>query len=218
MQIFGRKAKSLKSLLSEYASELRDCIQWFETFFLTYSNGICGNELEDIAKEVRNAESRCDTKRREIQKELAAGAFMPDFRSDIFKLIEAVDRVPNQAEDIVIYVSIACTPIPDILSNSFKEVIHRNVKCAKDLAEALDLLLIDLNSCLKIAKNTEVEETEIDSLERDLYRGIFHRPDNEATPGQKILLKEFVQGVCAISNRVEDASDLIELIAITRRA
>jgi predicted phosphate transport protein (TIGR00153 family) len=218
MLFFGNRAETLKGLFSAYVADLRDCIRSFEAFFVAYSKGACGDELEALSGEVRDAESRCDTKRREIQKQLAAGAFLPDFRSDIFDLIDRVDRVPNQMEDIVIYVSIACTPFPASLSSLFGEIIQRNIACVRDLADALDLLLIDLKASTERAKTVEVEETEIDTLERELYRGIFREKSDTTTPGQKLLLKEFVRGACAVSNRAEDAADRIELLAIKRRA
>ncbi len=218
MLFFGNRAETLKGLFSAYVADLRDCIRSFEAFFFAYSKGVQGDELEELASRVRDAESRCDTNRREIQKQLAAGAFLPDFRSDIFDLIDRVDRVPNQMEDIVVYVSIANTPFPTSLSSLFGEIIQRNIACVRNLADALDLLLIDLKASTERAKTVEVEETEIDTLERELYRGIYRENSETTAPGHKLLLKEFVRGVCAVSNRAEDASDRIELLAIKRRA
>lgn len=218
MLFFGNRAEALKSLFSAYVANFRDCIRSFESFFLVYLKGVYGDELEQRASRVRDAESRCDTNRREIQKRLATGAFLPDFRSDLFDLIDRVDRVPNQMEDIVVYVSIANTPFPMSLSSLFEEIIQRNIACVRDLADALDLLLIDLKASTDRAKTVEVEETEIDTLERQLYRGIFRENSDTTTPGKRLLLKEFVRGVCAVSNRAEDAADRIELLAIKRRA
>jgi len=190
----------------------------FEAFFFAYSKGAYGAELEDLASQVRAAESRCDNHRRAIQNHLAAGTFLPDFRSDIFDLVDCVDRVPNQMEDIVIYVTAAYTSFPDSLSGLFDEVVQRNISCVRNLADALDLLLIDLKASTERAKTVETGETEIDKLERDLYRGIFRDKGDSISLGRKLLLKEIVCGVCAVSNRAEDASDRIELLAIKNRA
>jgi predicted phosphate transport protein (TIGR00153 family) len=218
MLLFSNRAKTLKGLLSRYIADLRDSIRSFEAFFFAYSTGVCGDELEEFASQVRAAESRCDTRRRAIQNHLAAGTLLPDFRSDIFDLVDRVDRVPNQMEDIVIYVSTAYTSFPKSLSGLFDEIVQRNISCARNLADALDLLLIDLKASMERAKTVEVDETEIDTLERDIYRGIFREEGDTITPGRKLLLKEFVCGVCAVSNRAEDAADRIELLAIKNRA
>lgn len=218
MLFFGNRAEMLKGLFSAYVADLRDGIRSFEAFFLAYLKGVQADKLEALAGEVRDAESRCDTHRREIQKQLAAGAFLPDFRTDIFDLIDRVDRVPNQMEDIVVYVAAANSPFPTSLSDLFGEIIQRNIACVRDLADALDLLLIDLKASTDRAKTVEVEETEIDTLERELYRGIFSERSQTTAPGQRLLLKDFVRGVCAVSNRAEDAADRIELLAIKRRA
>ncbi len=218
MLLFGDKVKTLRGLLSRYIDDLRDSIRSFEAFFFAYSQGVCGDELEEFEYQVRAAESRCDNHRRAIQNHLVAGTFLPDFRSDIFDLVDCIDRVPNQMEDIVIYVSTAHTTFPNSLSGLFDEIVQRNISCVRNLADALDLLLIDLKASTKRAKTVEVDETEIDRLERDIYRGIFRYEGDTITLGRKLLLKEFVCGVCAVSNRAEDAADRIEHLAIKNRA
>ena len=218
MKLFGKKAGDLKVHFEEYVNEMRGCIKWFEDFFYAYSKGICGQDLEGLEREVRHAESKCDDKRREIQKLLTTGAFMPDFRSDIFKLIERADKVPNKAEDLVVFVSIACIPIPIEFTELFRELLDKTVDCAKDLADSFELVLVDLDKALEKAKQVEDIESEIDKLERRLYRNIFHHMDPDLTPGKKLLLKRFVEGIATISDKAEDASDHIELMAIKRKA
>lgn len=214
MFLFGNKVKTLRELLSKYVADLRNGIQLFETFFLAYSSGANGAELEELAGQVRAAESRCDSHRRAIQNHLAAGTFLPDFRSDIFNLVDCVDRVPNQMEEIVIYITSAYTSFPNSISGLFDEIVQRNISCVKSLADALDLLLFDLKASMERAKIVVTGETEIDQLERDIYRGIFRDEGDTITLGRKLLLKDFVCGVCAVSNRAEDASDRIALLAI----
>jgi len=218
VKIFGKRADALKDIFTEYVVNLRECIKWFEDFFFAYSKGICGEDLEGLEREVRHAESKCDDKRREIQKLLTTGAFMPDFRSDIFKLIERADSVPNKAEDIVVFVSIACIPIPPEFSDLFRELLDMTVRCSRDLADAVELVLEDLHAAMEKAKIVEDAESEIDKIERRLYKNIFHHMDPELTPGKKLLLKRFVEGVATISDKAEDASDHIELMAIKRKA
>lgn len=218
MFFFGNKLRTLKGLLSKYIADLRGSIRLFEAFFLAYSKGVSGAELEKFAGQVRASESRCDNHRRAIHSHLEAGTFLPDFRSDIFDLVDRVDRVLNQMEDIVIYVSTAYTTFPNSLSGLFDEIVQRNISCVRNLADALDLLLIDLKASTERAKAVEVDETEIDTLERDIYRGIFRDESDAITLGRKLLLKDFVCGVCAVSNRAEDAADRIALLAIKNRA
>lgn len=214
--LFGKKANSLKDEFKSYVEEFRKCMKGFEDFFYAWSQGICGEDLEDLERYVRHQESRCDTHRREIQKMLTTGAFMPDFRSDIFNLIENVDKVANKSEEIVVFVSIACFPIPEDIKEIFREILTLTVQCTKHLSEALDLLLDDLKAAMEEANLVEDVESEIDTLERRIFRSIFH--NQEIRPGDKMLLKHFIEGVCDISDKSENASDRIELMAIKRKA
>jgi predicted phosphate transport protein (TIGR00153 family) len=171
-------------------------------------------ELEALAAAVRESESCCDTLRRGIEYHLYTGALLPSLRGDIFNLLEKYDKVPNKAEDVANFLSLVAPEIPKELHGDFGEILGRTHKAAKSLSCAMTSLFKNLKQSIARAKEVELAESTIDKLERQLTRRIF-RLDMDM--GGKLLIYEFLKMCCAISDRAENASDRIEIIAVKIR-
>ncbi len=207
---------TLKQEIAKYCEEMIQCAKLFQDFFLAYTNGKCGDEMMDMVREVRHSEARCDICRREVHSVLYEHNYMPDLRSDIFDLIEKIDGVPNRMEAIVVYVSVACTPIQQDMKEDFEQMVRKTVTCVENLAESINHVLLDLKIASEKAKYVEDVESDVDKLERSLYQKIF--ANKEIDMGTKMLLRKFVEEVADVSDRAEDTSDIIELMMIKRRA
>lgn len=216
MKVFGKKASSVKEVLDNYVAEMKNCTSLFIQFFEKYLSGAIGEDLRGLERKVRHSESRCDDIRVEIQMLLTTGTFMPDFRSDIFSIVESIDRVPNKIEDIVVLTTIARTPLPAKYVDLFRQMITVTEECVVNLAEAVELILEDLKKATDRADIVEKDESRIDRLEHAFNDMVFQ--DETMDMGQKLLLKRMSEGIAAISDKAEDASDKIDLIAIKRRA
>ncbi len=215
MKMFGKKAETLKDVIERYVKEMRGTIKLFENFFMEYIREATQEKMLEIAREVRHSETRCDDVRREVQALLYTGAFMPDFRGDIFDLIERADRVPNKIEELAVFVSFAFVHLPKDLEREFETMVIKTILCANSLADAVELVMVDLDKAAQKAKYVEEVESEIDKIERHMMHVIFHH--NDIDQGTKILFKKFVEGISSISDKAEDASDRIELMAIKRK-
>lgn len=216
MKVFGKKANSVNDLLDKYVAEMRTCISASQDFFDKYLGGALGDDLKELERAVRHSESRCDDIRVEIQALLTTGTFMPDFRSDIFNVIDTLDRVPNKIEDIVVFITIARVSLPEKYQAIFKEMIDVTEECVINLAEAVELILKDLSKATEKAEIVGNDESRVDKLEHTFYDMVF--TDDSLDTGQKLLLKRFGEGISSISDRAEDAADRIDLIALKRKA
>lgn len=216
MKVFGKKPVSVKDLLDKYVAEMRNCSSSANEFFHLYMNGVIGDDLRELERNVRHSESRCDDIRVEIETVLMTGTFMPDFRSDIFSVIDTIDRVPNKIEDIVVFLTIARTPLPARYQALFKEMVSVTEECVSNLSDAVELILEDLEKATERTEIVDKDESRVDKIEHAFYDMIF--TDETLDMGQKLLLKRIGEGVAAISDKAEDAADRIDLIAIKRKA
>jgi predicted phosphate transport protein (TIGR00153 family) len=213
MEIFTKK-KHLNQALDSYCQELDMTIDALIECMDEFFAGKSLDDVEKIAKKVRKAESRCDSLRREIEQQLFAGALMPGARGDIFMLIEALDKVPNKAEDLANFVALVGPQIPDELHEDIREILSLTVKCTRALSESVIKLFKNLAKAGEQAQEVEIIETEIDKLERRLIRRIFQL---ELPYGHRMMLREMVTTMCAITDRAENASDRVEIIAVKRK-
>lgn len=216
MKVFGKKAISVKDMLDKYVAELRDCSSTSSEFFNLYLNGVVGEGLRELERKVRHSESRCDDIRFDIETMLTTGTFMPDFRSDIFNVIDTLDRVPNKIEDIVVFITISRSTLPEKYQPLFKEMVAVTEECVSNLSDAVELILVDLGKATEKTEIVDKDESRVDKIEHAYYDLVF--TDADLNMGEKLLLKRIGEGVAAISDKAEDAADKIDLIAIKRKA
>jgi predicted phosphate transport protein (TIGR00153 family) len=208
------KKKHLVKALEEYAEQANETIRLCLDIVNAMFENRGARTLEELAAAVRSSESRCDTLRRGIEYHLYTGALLPSLRGDIFNLLEQYDKVPNKAEDVANFLSLVEPEIPSELHNDFGEILGRTHKAAASLSRALTSLFKNLKDSIAAAKEVELAESTIDKLERQLTRRIFSL---EIDTGGKLLIYEFLKMCCAISDRAENASDRIEIIAVKIR-
>lgn len=213
MEIFTKK-KHLNEALDNYCLEVDATI---DALVDTMDEFFAGKDLDDVekvAKRVRKSESKCDSHRREIEQQLFSGALMPSARGDIFTLLEALDKVPNKAEDLANFVALVGPEVPEELHADIREILKLTVTCTRALTAAISTLFKNLKQASEQAQEVENIETEIDKLERRLIRRIFQM---EIPYGHRMMLRELVTTMSAITDRAENASDRLEIIAVKRK-
>lgn len=213
MEIFTKK-KQLIEALDAYCAEVDLTIDALLECMGEFFAGKSADDVEKAARKVRKSESKCDGHRREIERQLFAGALMPSARGDIFTLLEQLDKVPNKAEDLADFTSLAAPQVPGELHEDINEILRLTVKCTRALTVSIGTLFRNLSKAGEQAQEVEVIETEIDKLERRLIRRIFQM---DIPYGHRMMLREFVTTMCAITDRAENASDRVEIIAVKRK-
>ena len=139
---------------------------------------------------------------------------MPSARGDIFMLLEYFDKVPNKAEDLANFVSLAGPELPEDLLGDIKEIVALTVRCCRALTAAIRQLFKNLTQASEQSREVEAIESEIDTLERRLIRRIFQL---QIPYGHRMMLRELVTTLTAITDRAENTSDRIEIIAVKRK-
>ena len=214
MEFFSKK-KHLTKALEDYTSEIDRTMAVFSETMQAFFKGKDEDTLDDLCGKVRKQESKCDRHRREIEKQMFAGALMPSARGDIFALMEALDKVPNKAEDVANFVAQVMPDVPEDLHGDIQEILKLTNKCISVLLAAVSQLFKNLQKASEDAQQVDEIESDIDKLERRLIRNIFR--NKELAYGHRMMLRELVVSLCAISDRAENASDRIEIAAIKRK-
>jgi uncharacterized protein len=214
MDIFVKK-KKLVDAIDAYADEANKTIEFYTAALQAFFESKPPEELKELVKKVRKTESLCDEYRRQIEHHLFAGALMPGSRGDIFMLLESMDKVPNKAEQVANFVLLISPQVPEEYNEEFLEILKLTDRCTATLTSAMKKLFKNLKKATAEAKEVEAMESAIDKIERKLTWKIFH---SDVELAQKLLLREMLTGMCAISDRAEDASDRIEIMAVKRKS
>jgi len=139
---------------------------------------------------------------------------MPEAREDILNLVEAVDRIPNWAEEVVYDIHLQRVVFPKNLLKEFRNLVEMNMQCFNQLCKAATALFTDIDAVFDLTKEVNKIEGEIDKLERSLIRAVF---DIEERLSYQNLLHRIVRSICDISDKAENVADRISIIATKKR-
>jgi len=207
----GGEVKTIE-LLKREASLVLECTRQLECAFTQLSGGN-KDGLAECIKKINEAEHESDTVRRGIEAELYSGAFLPISRSRILDLAEAVNDIGDQAQDAAkIMEYIDGGKLGKELGGVLSQTMGKTVDCVSELESAI----INIEDEALVAKHVDgVEklEHEIDLLGHDAYKIIYAKSDAKST----IVLTKLVEYVEAVSNRAEDASDVLSLIILIHK-
>ncbi len=210
---FVSKQKKVESLLEEYRQKVSLCLEQFEKTFREYFD----NDDRDILKQnliaVSRSESSADDIRREIEVMMYSKSMFPESRGDILGLLEAMDRIPNQAEHVTISLHNQHIWVRQEYKEQIINLIGICLRCVNAMIDGVSKLFTDFtNATVAVGKIDELE-SEADLAENALIEHIF---STDMDGFNKILLRDLVQHIAAISDRAENVGDRIRLIVAKR--
>jgi len=163
-------------------------------------------------RQVFHLEREADVVRREIIRAVYEGAFLPYLRPNLCRFVEIVDRVfdgiedaanhylekeiPNELREFSIRVAFYNLRICEMLQICFKALVRGDELREKTLA-------------------VRIYEKKIDDIKFDMRRILWQLPVKDFWEGR--ILAEFVDGLTAISDVVEDASDYLHIINVSMK-
>jgi predicted phosphate transport protein (TIGR00153 family) len=212
MLIF-KKEKQVRKLILSHLAEVQECLfesrSALEEYVLGNLEAAC-----DRVNKVIEIESRADRLEREIREVLLQGAFLPHIRSDVYRLVEAVDAIAGKGEDIARFVMDQTPQIPDEFQQPLLEIYHLSLDCFMELRKALRNYFKpkgELESLHEHVNRVCEIETEVDIKESALARAIFATSLGLA---EKVHIAQLVTRVADIADLSEDASDELEFAAM----
>ncbi len=201
-------------MIDRYLEQVAECINAMASFVRADIEGRQQSDLEEIALQAHTAESKADDLRREIQIFLFGRALFPESRGDVLGLLEAVDRVPNQADNVIGMILRQGISMPVEWATLWLNQVEAAQKCSLKLVEAVRTLFIDYRGAIDLSDQVNTLESQSDTAERNLISSIFN---SEMPTAEKILLRDLVEASGSVADRAEDASDRVRIIAVKRQ-
>ena len=208
-----KKEKKVHRLVEEYMAEVLNCLESFRECLLVLFENSTGEQAKALVQQVDDAESRADDLRNKIEFKLYRKALLPEARGDLLGLIEAIDRLPNWAEEMTYDIYLQRVVFPQNLLDKFQRITEMNVQCFRVLYKAIEALFTDLEAVFELTKEVDRIESEIDTLERELIANVF---DIEERLSYQNLLHRIVRGICDISDKTENVADRLAIVAIKK--
>jgi predicted phosphate transport protein (TIGR00153 family) len=212
MLIF-KKEKAVRKLALEHTTVTHNCLKSTRHCFTAYLSDTRA-AFEHSAAQVSQLESEADTLKRKAREVLQSGAYLPHIRSDVYRLIEAVDRVAGAAEQLARFLGGQSPAIPKSLQNDYLAIIDLTVHCSGAMRKALHAFFKPKGVIQTLDDNiTRVNhlESEIDDRQMDLMQRVFR---SELPLADKMHLGQLIDVLGSISNAAEHVTDELKYAAL----
>ena len=170
-------------------------------------------ESMEYTKQVHRKEHESDTIQHDIDAEMFGGAFMPSIREALFVTVDTVDKVANRAEKLGDFITLIWPEVPDDIVKDVKKIGEITCLCAHEMRDAIYSLFENIKEVQEKTVNIEHYESEVDRLAWQVLEIIFKELEIEKF-SHRMMLREMVVHLSSISNKMEDASDRINIIGL----
>ncbi|RLB09359.1 MAG: TIGR00153 family protein [Deltaproteobacteria bacterium] len=199
--------------LQKHADKVKECTMLFKKAADLYMNGDF-EEFERITDQVARLESEADAIKRNIRNHLPRGVLMHVDKFQFFLYIREQDKVMDEIEETLFWLSFKHERIPDVLKEDFKHLIDLVIKPVDKLpvlvSQARRYFRTHSNKDRDEVKSTVRDirqwEREADFVERELKSKIFHHIKEALSVFYLIRLTELVGD---IADHAENASDMM---------
>jgi predicted phosphate transport protein (TIGR00153 family) len=210
--IFGdSKTKQVHALIVEYCDLIGHAVSEYKHLIDDYLDW--DKHFKEVSKDVRKTESKADDLLKQIERSMLGGAMLPAYREDYIGLLEALDKVANKCEDVAQTVRLIRPDIPEAIRPALAEVAALTCEQWKPVPGLVQKLLDGEKGIVDGCDALDELEGRIDKIQRTSTRVIF-RDHDELRLSHKMLVKQLLDEVCHVSDRIEDVGDHLSLIAI----
>ncbi len=214
MLTFGRRERKVASLMCEYLEAAQSCLEAAKNTLCAYLDG---NEEDavQLTADVGRLETEADTLRHRVRDELFSGAYLPLIREDVYRLVEALDHVPNAVEGCCRFFASQHPQIPEQQREAFREIIIHSLATPGPLFDGVKLYFkrkVEFSDVRGRAEQVDAQESKVDALEFALTSTIFHAEELDFP--HRLHLREALRRIVRVSDKAEDAAEVLELASL----
>lgn len=210
-----KKQSQVENLIYDYLDTLKSTQKSFLTALeACLLNGVFCENFEFLIIQTHKFESKADDIREEVKSLMYEKALIPESRSDIMLLLDAMDIIPHLFEKVLYSIQTQKLSLPDFILSDTKELIKISLECC-DLMNQEVIALFKKNERIRdLLAQIDSNESHCDHIERRIITKLFDTPID---PFQKLQLKELIGLIGEISDQADRVSKRINIINLKRR-
>ncbi len=210
---FSSKQKEIENDLADYREQVSNCMRAFQTTLARFCSNESREAIAGSVKEVKRTESLADDLRRSVQVKMYSKALFPESRGDILGLLEAMDKVPNQAESAAEMILVQHVPMHEEFSEKLMQLVEVCCRCVQNMTQAAAEVFTNYLGATATVGNIDELESQADRIEADLIEQVFSSTIEDF---DKILMRDLIRRVAHVSDRAENVGDRIHIIVAKR--
>jgi predicted phosphate transport protein (TIGR00153 family) len=208
------KEREATNILKEACSKLSKTGSKFEEFFVAFFVEEDFKTAEALGKKISELESSADEDRRKFIQKIYEGAFLPAMRGDLVDLAEKLDKVIDAIEETLKCVLLRESLLKKLgkrrreIGESLRKLAAKSREAVDSLANAVNLLFVDLDAVMLKVNEVQRLEHESDLLESEFVASLVDL-EKSLDPLSVIQLEEIVKKLGSISDAAEDTGDVL---------
>ena len=214
-----KNSETVSSLILEQIKDVEECLIKFESFLkAATTEGTVSETLNSLAGGVAQAEYTADQSLRRMIDSLLSASYLPSTKEDLIAVATSCDKVANKCESVAKSVVYQRFTFPAGYAEDIMEIISITRKQFELLEESIKLLFSKLSAFIKdhsILDKIREEESKVDVIEEKLYYMIYATDMDLAHQNQ---FAHVVEGICDLSDTIENIADKIQIMLIARKA
>lgn len=209
----NKNQKKVMSLIFDFCDIVGQAV---EDYGQTIGSYLAGEKpFKEGSKAVSEAESEADRVRYRVEHLMFEGSFLPVDREDYIALVEVLDRVANKAEDACKWLYLVRPAVPDDIVDDIREIGRLTIvayRATHDLVHrVLDGDYEISNEVIEVAHT----ESDIDKIQWHATKRVYKSTEIDRLT--QLELHTLIERLGAVSDRIENAADRLNLVAIKRR-
>jgi len=214
---FGRRKEEIAlRMCRRHVDKVIEVVEWLKTLV----NHLYSGEAEEAMRayeEIFNREREADATKREIIAEMSKGMFHPIGREEILKFIMTTDDIAANAKSAgrKILMTRGEDP-PEAIKEMIVKITERAYAAATALKQALEKLLDSPEEVIEEAERIERMEEEVDEIRVELLLKILEWGEEAKHIKSWLMLKEAIENIENLTDRVEDTGDVLRIMAVMR--
>lgn len=210
--MFFKKTKEEKviKLLSEHLDLIDQVLK-------TFSNGIKAHienpeltAMNEVSYKVHQKEHEADIKRKEIEKEILSGAFLPFYRENFIKIPEMIDEVAGRCVEIAQKLYLYSIEFPQVIKDYIFGLLDGILETYKEFYCIFEYLPDKIDKVIELTDLVSKAEEETDSIEWKAKKYLF-KVDKTFDKIDKKICGEMISAIADIADQIENTADYIFL-------
>lgn len=214
--MFFGKGKVVVSLVDEHIEAVKSCI----LEYVTAMDDMLEQKDESVRKmhtvKMQKLETEADTIRHLIIREMLNGGLLVDSRKSLMHIIEYTDKVAGVAEDVIEMMYQEQLEVPEYMIKPIKEMNAITKEQLALLCETVRQVIYKYNidELYRIIRQIEDLESDVDTIQKQLLHDLFR---SDMSLANKLQLKQLINEIGSMSDLIEDVSDEVEIVMLTRK-
>lgn len=210
--MFFKKSSENKviELIAQHLDLINEVLVAFKEEINAFFKECGGDEICELSFKVHKKEHNADLKRKEIEKELLAGAFLPFYRENFLKIPEMVDEVAELAVDVAKQLYLQQIDFTPEIIGYMNNLTDGVIDTFNEFYKIFEYMPNDIDKVIELTEKVSIAEQKTDTIEWEAKKYIFKK-NKTFDKIDKVLCNKLITDIADIADQIENTADYIFL-------